>query len=72
MKSDKERLEIVSKALLMASEFIRQNPPAMFPDNDYSELVMITAGGLDRDPDGREYAAYFINKAIKELRIEED
>lgn len=65
--------EILKKAIFEMGKFIRQNPPALlsgfFED---IQLMQTLAGGIDRDPEGKEYAYYFIDKAVKELKQKEE
>ena len=61
---------IIMAALQEACKWIRQNPPAYFPDDDYEMHLRICCGGLTRDPDGNEYVNYFIAKGLDKLLAE--
>ncbi len=63
--TDKELAGVLYDALKLAGKWIRNNPPADFPEEDSDIHFRIIAGGIIRDPDGKEYVNYFIDKAIK-------
>lgn len=61
-----EQNKILKNALSKMGNFIRNNPPLDLNAFNDLQLMSILAGGLERDPQGKEYVHYFINKAIKE------
>ena len=64
-------IDIVYKALELAGEWIRNNPPAYFPDEKYMECVQLFANGHNRDPKGKEFVWYFLDQAILTLKERE-
>lgn len=56
--------KITLQALKLACEFIRNNPPADFPKEDFENHIAIMAGGGSRDPKGLEYVNFFLLKAM--------
>ena len=63
----KRQNALMKKALYMMGKFIRDNPPQTL-DSYFQDptLLSILVGGTDRDPKGKEYVYYFINKASAE------
>lgn len=68
-----EQNKILKEAIFEMGKFIRQNPPA-FLDGFLEDmrLMQTLIGGVNRDPEGKEYAYYFIDKAVKELKQKEE
>ena len=64
-------IDIVYKALELAGEWIRNNPPAYFPDEKYMEYVQLFADGCNRDPKGKEFVWYFLDQATLALKERE-
>lgn len=59
-----EQNKILKKAIFEMGKFIRQNPPSSLDGFfEYEGILPVLAGGMDRDPEGKEYAYYFINRA---------
>lgn len=68
-----EQNKILKKAIFEMGKFIRQNPPALL--DGFLEDIQLTqtlVGGANRDPEGKEYVYYFIDKAVKELKQKEE
>ena len=59
------------RALEKASLFLRNHLPEDACEIDNIEILSIVSGGTDRDPEGREWAIYFLSQAINELMCEE-
>lgn len=59
------------RALEKASLFLRNHPSENDYEIDNAEILNIVSGGTDRDPEGREWAIYFLSQAINELMREE-
>ena len=59
------------RALEKASLFLRNHPPENAYEIDNAEILNIMSGGTVRDPEGREWAIYFLSQAINELMCEE-
>lgn len=64
-----EKNLVLFEALQRACQFIREKPPTEYPFEDV-DMLMILVNGMQRDPQGKEYMAYFIDKAKEELGIE--
>ena len=62
---------ILSKALLKACKMLREYPPTLeqtiIPYNLYLKILV---GGIHRDPDGKEFASYFIDEVTREKEEE--
>ena len=67
-----EQNEILKKAIFKMGKFIRQNPPALEGFLEDMQLLHILVGGNARDPEGKEYAYYFVDKAAKEFKQKEE
>lgn len=68
-----EQNKILKEAIFEMGKFIRQNPPALLDGFlEDIQLMQTLVGGTVRDPEGKEYAYYFINKAVKELKQKEE
>ena len=61
-----QKQKIALRALELACEFIRKNPPAAFPEEDFENHISMLAGGEKRDPKGMEYVQFFLIKAMEE------
>ena len=59
------------RALEKASLFLRNYLPEDTCETDNAEILNIVSGGANRDPEGREWAIYFLSQAINELMCEE-
>ena len=59
------------RALEKASLLLRNHPPYDVGEMGNAEILSIVAGGANRDPEGREWAIYFLSQAINELMCEE-
>lgn len=68
MKHTKE--DYIYKALELACEWIRCNPPACLPDVGFEKYVELFAEGDNRDPKGKDFISYFLEEAVKELNQE--
>lgn len=55
-------------ALMDVCKWIRQNPPAKFPQEDFEIWCDIFAGGENEDPEGVKIMSYFINRIKKEAQ----
>lgn len=62
--SEKEKLEIVMKALRMACKFMRENPPGDIDAYPIDMIQNVLVGGTD-DPEGKKYMRYFLYQAMK-------
>lgn len=56
-----KQIRVLQKALLLAGKVLRDNPPADIGSYDF-DMLTVLAGGAERDPEGREWAAYFVKK----------
>lgn len=68
MTIDKDKqIRCLQKALRKACKVLRENPP-MEMDWFYEDMdrLHILLGGMQRDPEGTEWALYFLNKSIEE------
>ena len=68
------QLKILKKAVFLMGQHCRNiaaNPSLDTYFNDM-ELLQILIGGNDRDPEGKEFVYYFVNKALQELDKEEE
>lgn len=63
VKTLQSQNKLLLKAIMIAGKYARDNPPAAFPEEDFTTYFSITAGGIHRDPDGKEFAHFWINKA---------
>lgn len=63
--------EILRKAVFLMGKWIRENPSGEM-DVYLSDPMMLKAlcGGTSRDPEGKEIARIFVQKAINELEKE--
>ena len=65
--------QILGVALQMACKFIRENPASSL--DAYlkfgKEAVFMLSGGMERDPEGKEFAELFIAKAIEKIEKDE-
>ena len=68
MKYTKE--DYIYKALELACEYIRCNPPACLPDKDFEKYVELFSDGINWDPKGNEFILLFLVEAIKRLNQE--
>ena len=66
----KRREKAYKRALEKASLFLRNHPPEDACEIDNIEILTIISGD-NRDPEGREWAIYFLSQAINELMCEE-
>lgn len=55
-------------------KYCRQNPPFEIDNllDDEMSLLKILSGGKARDPEGKEYVYYFVDKAMKELELDKE
>ena len=62
-----DQIRHLRNALRKACKVLRENPP-MEMDWFYEDMdrLQILLGGMKRDPEGDEWALYFINQSIKE------
>lgn len=68
MTIDKDKqIRCLQKALRKACKVLRENPP-MEMDWFYEDMdrLHILLGGMQRDPEGAEWALYFLNKSVEE------
>lgn len=68
MTIDKDKqIRCLQKALRKACKVLRENPP-MEMDWFYEDMdrLHILLGGMQRDPEGTEWALYFLNKSVEE------
>lgn len=64
-----EREKVIKLAFRKACEFLRKHPPE--DTCDHVELVQLVYDGKS-DPQGRRYAAHFLQQAIDELEEKEN
>ena len=72
--AQENQLKILKKALFLMGQHCRNvaaNPSLETYFHDM-ELFKVLAGGGERDPEGKEFVYYFVDKAIKELGLEEE
>ena len=63
-----EQNKILKKAIFEMGKFIRQNPPSVLDGFfEYEGILPVLAGGMHRDPEGKEYVYYFVDRAKKEM-----
>ena len=67
----KRREKAYRLALEKASLFLRQHPPCDACEMADIEILSMVANGESRDPNGNEWATYFLGKAIEEILDEE-
>lgn len=65
------KVKMLKQALLDVCQVLREHPVDMDWHFEDMERVAILSGGIDRDPKGLEYAAYFLQKAKEEIAKEE-
>ena len=63
--------QLIFDALLIASQYARNNLPAEIPwDNERAnDYITIIAGGNCRDPEGKEFAALWLQMAKEKNHI---
>lgn len=59
------KYKTLQEALRIAGQYSRDNLPGFIPDN--ADYLRIYTGGADRDPEGKEFIAYWLTQA-KEQR----
>ena len=64
------REKILYRALRIIGKMLRQNPMGDLSEYPPDLIQNVLNGGNSRDPNGKEYVYYFINRATKELREE--
>ena len=64
------REKILYRALRIIGKMLRQNPMGDLGEYPPDLIQNVLNGGNRRDPNGKEYVYYFINRAAKELREE--
>lgn len=67
----KRREKAYRRALEKAGLFLRQHPPCDACEIGNIEILSLVANGENRDPNGSEWAAYFLANAIEEILDEE-
>ena len=65
------KVKMLKQALLDVCQVLREHPVDMDCHFEDMERVAILCGGIDRDPKGLEYAAYFLQKAKEKIAKEE-
>ena len=65
------KVKMLKQALLDVCQVLREHPVDMDWYFEDMERVAILSGGIDRDPKGLEYAAYFLQKAKEKIAKEE-
>lgn len=68
--NDTQRAYILYKALGNICKTLRQHPTEMDWYLEDPERLRFLTGGSQRDPEGKEIMAYFLEGAIKELGLE--
>lgn len=59
------RIDTFQKALFIAGQYARDWLPAEVPKEHYDDYLKIICGGNERDPEGREFVAYWLSLANK-------
>lgn len=68
--NDVQRAFILYKALGNVCKVLRQRPIEMDWYLEDPNRIRFLAGGSQRDPEGKEIMAYFLEEAMKELGLE--
>lgn len=68
--NDVQRAFILYKALGNVCKVLRQHPTEMDWYLEDPNRIRFLTGGSQRDPEGREIMAYFLEEAMKELGLE--
>ena len=66
------KVKMLKQALLDVCQAIREHHLDMDWHFEDMERLAILSGGIDRDPKGLEYAAYFLQKAKEKIAKEEE
>lgn len=66
------KVKMLKQALLDVCQVLREHPVDIDWHFEDMERVAILSGGIDRDPKGLEYAAYFLRKAKEKIAKEEE
>lgn len=67
--NDTQRSFILYKALGDVCKVLRQHPTEMDWYLEDPDRIRFLTGGSQRDPEGKEIMAYFLDRALKELGI---
>ena len=72
--TQENQLKVLKKAIFLMGQYCRDfaNNPTLDIFFEDIALLQALAGGGKRDPEGKEFVYYFVNKAIKELGLEEE
>lgn len=79
--TDYSRIKLLQKTLIKMGTFIRMMPPASLdiPKEvsekcglTFEEYINLLAGGMERDPEGKDFIYYFMAKALEELEGEKN
>lgn len=65
--TDAQKVIVLREAIYMVSKALREHPFDMDWHFEDPERIQILAGGTARDPEGKEWANYFVKQAHKKL-----
>lgn len=69
--TDKQRILVLREAIYMMAKVFREHPIETDWYLEESQRLALLAGGTARDPEGKEWANYFVFKAHEKLKEEE-
>ena len=67
--NDTQRVYILYKALGDVCKVLRQHPTEMDWYLEDPDRIRFLTGGSQRDPEGKEIMAYFLDRAVKQLGL---
>lgn len=65
--TDAQRVVVLREAIYMIGKILREHPLDTDWHFEDPERIQILTGGAARDPEGKEWASYFVMQAHKKL-----